>query len=52
MGPPNAFYLVNAADGQILTTLSSGGQDFAQPVFANGRLFLANAGHGLTVWQP
>jgi outer membrane protein assembly factor BamB len=49
---PNAFYLVNAADGQILTTLSSGGQDFAQPVFANGRLFLANAGHGLTVWQP
>lgn len=49
---PNAFYLINAADGQILNTLSSGGNDFAQPVFASGYLFLANAGRGLTVWRP
>jgi outer membrane protein assembly factor BamB len=49
---PNAFYLLNATDGQILNTLGSGGTDFAQPVFANGYLFLANVGRGLTTWQP
>ena len=26
--------------------------DFAQPVFANGDLFLANVGKGLKVWKP
>jgi outer membrane protein assembly factor BamB len=49
---PNAFYLVNAANGQLLGTLLSGSTDFAQPVFANGDLFLANVGKGLKVYKP
>jgi polyvinyl alcohol dehydrogenase (cytochrome) len=49
---PNAFYLVNAANGTILGTLLSGSTDFAQPVFANGDLFLANVGKGLKVYKP
>jgi hypothetical protein len=32
--------------------LLSGGTDFAQPVFANGALFLANVGKGLKVYKP
>jgi outer membrane protein assembly factor BamB len=49
---PNAFYVINAANGQILGTPYTGGTDFAQPVFANGDLFLANVGKGLKVWKP
>jgi outer membrane protein assembly factor BamB len=39
---PNAVYLVNAANGRILRTLLTGGYDFAQSAFAQGRLFVAN----------
>ncbi len=40
---PNAIYLVNAATGRIIRTLLTGGTDFAQSVFADGRLFVANS---------
>jgi outer membrane protein assembly factor BamB len=40
---PNAIYLVNAATGRIIRTLQTGGTNFAQSVFADGRLFTANS---------
>ncbi|HEX9032586.1 MAG TPA: PQQ-binding-like beta-propeller repeat protein [Streptosporangiaceae bacterium] len=46
---PNAVYLVSAATGQILKRLIKGSEDFAQSVFADGRLFTAN-GTGLYAW--
>jgi outer membrane protein assembly factor BamB len=46
---PNAVYLVSAATGRILRTLTTGGYDFAQSVFAGGRLFTAND-TGLYAW--
>ncbi|HUC56149.1 MAG TPA: PQQ-binding-like beta-propeller repeat protein [Streptosporangiaceae bacterium] len=39
---PNAVYLINAATGKILRTLLTGGYDFAQSAFAQGRLYVAN----------
>jgi polyvinyl alcohol dehydrogenase (cytochrome) len=46
---PNAVYLVDASSGAILRTLTTGSADFAQSVFAEGRLFTAN-GDGLVSW--
>ena len=46
---PNAIYLVNAATGRIIRTLLTGGYDFAQSVFADGRLFAANS-NGVYSW--
>lgn len=46
---PNAIYLVNAATGRIIRALLTGGYDFAQCVFANGRLFGANS-NGVYSW--
>jgi len=46
---PNAVYLLNASDGTILRTLNRGSQDFAQSVFAEGRIFTAN-GNGVFAW--
>lgn len=41
----NAVYLLNAADGSILKTISEANTlVFAQPVFAGNRLFVATAG--------
>lgn len=40
---PNAIYLVNAATGRIIRALLAGGTNFAQSVFADGRLFAANS---------
>lgn len=40
---PNAIYLVNAATGRIIRALLTGGSDFAQSVFADGRLYAANS---------
>jgi len=48
---PNAVYLLNAQTGQILRTLITGSNDFAQSVFARGRLFTAN-GNGVFAWSP
>ena len=39
---PNAVYLINAANGQILNVLNKNRLDFAQPVFADGHLYAAN----------
>ncbi len=46
---PNSVYLVDASSGAILRTLTTGSADFAQSVFAEGRLFTAN-GDGLVSW--
>ena len=48
---PNAVYLLNAQNGQILRTLITGGHDFAQSVFADGWLFTAND-TGVYAWGP
>jgi hypothetical protein len=45
---PNATYLLNAANGRILRNLVTGG-DFAQSVFAENWLFVANQ-YGVTAW--
>jgi outer membrane protein assembly factor BamB len=46
---PNAVYLINAKTGQILRTLITGSNDFAQSVFSGGWLFTAN-GDGVYAW--
>jgi outer membrane protein assembly factor BamB len=48
---PNAEYLVNSSTGQIIRTLATGGNDFAQNVFANGYVFVANVGQGLNAYH-
>lgn len=45
----NAVYLVSARTGKIIRTLIRGSNDFAQSVFADGRLFTAN-GTGVYAW--
>jgi outer membrane protein assembly factor BamB len=49
-GVPNAAYLVNAATGQIIRTLQTGGSYFAQPVFADGHVFATAGGLGVTAY--
>jgi outer membrane protein assembly factor BamB len=46
---PNAVFLLRASDGKILRRLTMGSQDFAQSVFAGGRIFTANS-NGLVEW--
>ncbi|MEO8827465.1 PQQ-binding-like beta-propeller repeat protein [Lapillicoccus sp.] len=48
---PNAVYLVDAKTGQIIRTLNTGGNTFAQTVFADGYLFTANIGKNLQVYH-
>ncbi len=49
-GAQSAVYLMNAATGTILRTIRYRGPIFAQPVFANGALFIA--GPSLQAYQP
>ncbi len=52
-GAQNGAYLLNAATGQILATISTADAGvFAQPVFADGYLFVATAGQGLWAYRP
>src|SRR6266702_233218 len=46
---PNEVYLLDASTGSIQRRLVRGSADFAQSVFAEGRLFTAN-GNGLVSW--
>jgi polyvinyl alcohol dehydrogenase (cytochrome) len=46
---PNEVYLLDASTGTIVRRLVRGSADFAQSVFAEGRLFTAN-GNGLMSW--
>jgi hypothetical protein len=49
----NGAYLINAATGAILTTLPVGSaRVFAQPVFAQGSLFVATETNGLYDFAP
>ena len=43
--------LLDAANGAILTQIGTA-NEFAQPVFANGRLLIATVGGGLTAYAP
>ncbi len=45
---PNAVYLFNSATGTIVRTLHTYGSVFAQSAFANGYIFTAAGGMGLT----
>jgi hypothetical protein len=52
-GAGNRVYLVNAASGTIIRTLSTGNAvTFAQPVFADTYLFIATVSHGLIAYTP
>jgi outer membrane protein assembly factor BamB len=46
---PNEVFLLDASTGTIVRSLVRGGADFAQSVFAGGRLFTANR-NGLVSW--
>jgi putative pyrroloquinoline-quinone binding quinoprotein len=49
----NGVYLLSARTGQLLATISTGGdQIFAQPVFAGPFLFVAAEDQGLTAYTP
>lgn len=51
----NADYLIDADTGAVLATLGAGGDDsaeFSQPVFADGYVFTATYGDGLTAYAP
>jgi outer membrane protein assembly factor BamB len=52
-GAGNRVYLINAANGSVIGTLSTGNSvTFAQPVFADHYLFIATVGHGLIAYAP
>ena len=52
-GVPDAAYLLNASNGQVLSTINTGGaQVFAQPVFSNSYLLVATGGQGLWAYLP
>jgi polyvinyl alcohol dehydrogenase (cytochrome) len=48
---PDAVYLVDKTTGAIVRTLSSGGRNFAQSVFANSYLFTASVGKRLAAFH-
>jgi hypothetical protein len=48
----NADYLISSTTGAILATVSNGDSpQFAQPVFADGYLFIATESSGLFAYQ-
>ena len=48
---PNAQYLINKSNGAILRTLTTGGTNFGQVVFANATVYGTNVNKGLTAWR-
>ena len=50
-GSTNAAFLLNASNGHLLKTISTGAREFAQPVFADSMLFLATIDKGLIVYR-
>jgi outer membrane protein assembly factor BamB len=52
-GAPNQVWLIDATDGSILATVSTGNDlEFAQPIFAGNLLLLGSLGHGLFAYTP
>jgi hypothetical protein len=50
---PDAVYLLNGLNGQILATISTNDNGvFGQPVFADNYLFIDTAGGGIFAYQP
>jgi outer membrane protein assembly factor BamB len=51
-GAANAVFLLDATDGGILAELPTGSDgEFAQPIFADGHLFVATLDQGLTSYS-
>jgi outer membrane protein assembly factor BamB len=49
----NSVYLINKVNGAVLKTIPmAGAKMFAQPVFANGMLFVTSLSQGLQVYRP
>lgn len=48
----NRLYLLDASTGAILREIASNGSVFAQPVLADGYVFLASRNGGLTAYAP
>jgi outer membrane protein assembly factor BamB len=48
----NAVYLLDASNGNILTTMAESTMVFSQPVFADTHLFIATTGGILTAFTP
>jgi polyvinyl alcohol dehydrogenase (cytochrome) len=48
----NRVYLIDAATGDIVNTIATGSPVFAQPVFADGELFVATTSGTLTAYSP
>jgi polyvinyl alcohol dehydrogenase (cytochrome) len=48
---PNAQYLIDKSNGAILRTLTTGGTNFGQVVFANATVYGTNVNKGLTAWR-
>jgi outer membrane protein assembly factor BamB len=52
-GTPNAAYLLDATNGNILATIGTGdSRVFAQPVFAGPFVLIATWDHGLIAYRP
>jgi outer membrane protein assembly factor BamB len=48
----NRVYLLSAADGSVVNSIVTGSSVFAQPVFADTRLFIATTKGTLTSFSP
>lgn len=51
-GVTNRVYLVNAATGRVLAQISIPSAEYAQPVFANGYLFVTPSTGGMRAYAP
>ena len=51
-GATSGVSLFNATTGALLVTLTTAGKEFAQPVFAEGRLYVADDSGALVAYTP
>jgi len=51
-GATNAAFLLNASNGNLLTTITTNSKDFGQPVFADSMLLIPTNSQGLMAFHP
>jgi outer membrane protein assembly factor BamB len=51
-GSTNAAFLLNASNGNLLTTITTNSKDFGQPVFADNMLLIPSNSQGLIAYHP
>jgi hypothetical protein len=51
-GSTNAAFLLNASNGNLLTTITTNAKDFGQLVFADNYLFIPTNNQGLSAYHP